>query len=256
MSSIKTPLLPESIIALPDLPPFKWGFTTRLGGVSQPPYKGFNLADHVGDNPDFVNQNRTALASHLAGDGKKLNWFSLRQIHGTKVVRAPFSASPPPEGDILIATAPGCLLAILVADCVPIILADAVAGIYGVAHCGWRGLTAHGILEAVKVFKNFGSKAENIHAAIGPAIGPCCFETGTDVYRQIKNSFPENYSAAFKKNIDLKLLAFYELQACGIPSNSITTLNYCTKCNTSLFFSYRGEKITGRFAGFIACPPS
>lgn len=243
-------------LILPGKGGFYWGFTTREGGTSQPPYETNNLADHVGDNPEAVTANRRLLLQDLAPD-KKLHWFSARQIHGITVheVTAAMPAQPP-EADILVCRKPGFCLGIMVADCVPVIFIDPVNQVYGVAHCGWRGTVAHGVTAAIRALVALGAQTDTLQAAIGPAIGPCCFTTGADVFSTIRQAFPKAPDTLFTPNADLKGLCRWELLQNRIRPENIYFCPLCTCCNPKILYSYRKNNLTGRFAGYVALPNS
>lgn len=245
----------DDFLALPSIGPFQWGFTTRKGGFSQAPYESLNLGLHVGDNPETVLKNRQAVLDKIAPRG--LKWFSANQVHGTTtfLVTAE-NAQIVPDADILVCREPGFCLAVMVADCVPVILADPLAKIYAVAHCGWRGTVAHGAAKAVREMVKHGATPENIHAAVGPAIGPCCFTTGGDVREQMEKAYPTLTKEYFYPNINLQKLCLEDLKNCGLDDSHLTYSPLCTKCNPDLLFSYRHNSTNGRFIGYIAWPNS
>ncbi len=218
-------------------------FSTRLGGVSDEPYESLNLAVLSGDERDAVRENRRRLAAALELDPRSV--VIARQVHGAEVVShegAPDPAAfadPGPElqeADGHVAMRPGPAPLVMVADCLPV----AVAGEGGVAmlHCGWRGLAA-GIIgrgtEAV------GARA----AAIGPGIGPCCYEVGDEVRAAFA---PLGDGIAEGRMLSLRTVARRLLERAGVEDVSESDL--CTRCNPELFYSYRrdGER-TGRQAG-------
>ena len=161
-------------------------FTTRLGGVSTGVFSSLNLGWNRGDTPENVTKNYHILASAIGFDPEKQ--VLTRQTH-SDIVRQVTSADARgfdnrnyPECDGLITNEPAVALTIFTADCTPVLLWDPVTGAVGAAHAGWRG-TALGIAGKTvdAMVSAFGCRAENIHAAIGPNIGPCCFETDKDV---------------------------------------------------------------------------
>ena len=163
------------------------GFTTRLGGVSEGYLSSLNIGMHRGDNPENVAENYRRLGKTIGFSTEKL--VLANQIH-TDIVRVvtkkdclgSLSHRDYPECDALITNVPGIALVVFTADCTPILLHDPVTGAVGAVHAGWRG-TALGIAaKAIDAMVSaFGCKRENICAAIGPNIGPCCFETDGDV---------------------------------------------------------------------------
>lgn len=223
--------------------------TTRVGGVSRAPYDGFNLAQHVGDDPAAVHANRARLRSWLPGEPA---W--LEQVHGTEVLRLgpeehPLLEAAPGRADAATACATGQVLAVMTADCLPVVLADVQAGLLGVAHAGWRGLAA-GVLEnAVAAMAQQGADPSRMLAWVGPAIGPNAFEVGDDVRHAMKynetNCFIARPDRAGKWWCDLPALARLRLRALGLPEVGVSGL--CTVDDTR-FYSYRRDGITGRFA--------
>lgn len=227
-------------------------FTLRTGGVSRSPYESFNLGDHVGDDPEAVRRNRR----QLCRDGKLPReplW--LEQVHGSQVVdadRAPaMGAAPmPPQGDAAVTRQSGPVLAVLVADCLPVLLAALDGSAVAVAHAGWRGLAA-GVLEAtVAALAGHGA----LQAWLGPAISAARFEVGPEV-REAFTARDPAAAAAFTANsrerwqCDLQALARARLAAAGV--GSIWADSGCTYAEPQRFYSYRRDGITGRMAALI-----
>ncbi len=171
--------------------------TARSGGVSPGPYTSLNLSLSVGDDPENVLENRRRLA---AGFGASLADFVFAgQVHGTgvQVVSEADRGSGAfaldnaiPATDALVTSAPGVVLAILTADCVPIVLHDPVAGLLACVHAGWRGTVARVSAAAVAAMQALGSRPANIVAGIGPAIAPARYQVGPDVYQAVTQAFP------------------------------------------------------------------
>jgi YfiH family protein len=210
-----------------DLPGGSALFTTRRGGVSEGPYASLNLGLLTEDDPAHVEANRER-AREQAGAGRLLQG---RQVHGTRVVT---DADYIEEADGQVTTRAGMAAMVLVADCLPVALAGPHA--VGVVHAGWRGL-AGGVLEAGIQAVGDGP----IAAAIGPGIGPCCYEVGDDVRRAFGTD---------GATLDLKAQARARLEAAGIEE--IHDCGLCTSCDTERFFSHRRDRgLTGRQAGLI-----
>jgi len=227
-------------------------FTLRAGGASRAPYDSFNLAAHVGDDPGAVAANRARLHREQTLPAEPL-W--LEQVHGTDVVDADRArAAPPglapPRGDAAVSRQPGAVLAVLVADCLPVLLAARDGSAVAVAHAGWRGLAA-GVLEAA-----VGALARHapLQAWLGPAISPAYFEVGPEV-RSAFTAHDPSASAAFTPNArgrwqcDLRALARARLAALGIAS--IHGDDSCSYRDAARFYSYRRDGATGRMAGLI-----
>jgi YfiH family protein len=230
--------------------------TLRDGGVSAAPYELLNLAVHVGDDAQAVAANRQRLCEELRLSGEP-RW--LTQIHGTKVFDADRAAlsgsSVAPEADAAITRRSGNVLAVLVADCMPILLCRRDGAGVAIAHAGWRGL-ATGVVEAS--VDALGAGGEQLLAWLGPAIGASHFEVGDEV-RAAFLSHDERASAAFTRNArgrwqcDLYQLARQRLQALGV--GAIHGERRCTYRERESFFSYRRDGRTGRFAALIWMDP-
>jgi purine-nucleoside/S-methyl-5'-thioadenosine phosphorylase / adenosine deaminase len=226
------------------LPGARAAFSTRIGGVSESPYESLNVAIRTGDEPDSVRANRGRLAEALGRDPD--NVVMGRQVHGPELRRHDRPQKPrvfadavrsPDEVDAHATASPELTPLVMVADCLPVALAgpDGVA----MAHCGWRGL-AGGIVE--KAVRAVGAES----AAIGPGIGPCCYEVGEEVLKQ----FADLEGVARGWMLDLTLVATRLLERAGV--GSIESSGLCTSCNEELFYSHRrdGER-TGRQAGLV-----
>jgi hypothetical protein len=221
--------------------------TTRLGGLSLPPYDSLNLGLHVDDNVDAVLANRQRL-NELAGLPAEPLW--LEQVHGTRVVDSgDWQAAC--EADAIYSRHPDHVCAIMTADCLPVLFCDKKGNQVAAAHAGWRGLLDGVLHETVKQFH--GERSE-ILAWLGPAIGPQQFEVGSEVF----NAFNQRYSeaeAAFTPVdadhylADIYLLARQQLNQLGIQA--IYGGEHCTLTESDLFFSYRRDGITGRMASLI-----
>jgi YfiH family protein len=226
--------------------------TLRAGGVSIGPYASLNLAAHVDDDPEAVAANRARLGSALRLPREPM-W--LRQVHGIQVFDAEkaavSSASSPPEADAAVTREPGPVLAVMVADCMPVLLCRRDGRAVAVAHAGWRGLAA-GVLEAA--VQALGAEAGQVMAWLGPAIGPAHFEVGDEVRDAFCARTP-NAQAAFARNdrgrwqCDLHALATQRLQTLGVAS--IFGDRLCTYRERERFFSFRRDRVTGRFAALI-----
>lgn len=227
----------------PDLgAPYRVAFSTRLGGVSDGPYASLNLGILTDDEPDRVVENRRRLADTVGVDPHKatMAW----QVHGADVARADGRGiarpgTPLERCDGLWTDEPGRGLMLLTADCLPVALARA-NGTPGLAvlHVGWRGLLA-GIVAAGAQALGAGRLA----AAIGPGIGPCCYEVGDEVAAPFGERFGAGVLAG--RNLDLAEATERTLRAAG--AESVERIQLCTSCEAELFFSHRRDRgITGR----------
>ncbi|MCC6659210.1 MAG: peptidoglycan editing factor PgeF [Rhodocyclaceae bacterium] len=219
--------------------------TTRSGGVSIGPYASLNLADHVGDDPAAVAENRRRLRAHLPSEPL---W--LTQVHGPRVVRAEQAAAGV-EADAAFTRQSGRVCAVLTADCLPVLLCNDVGTVVAVAHAGWRGL-AGGVVEAAVRATN--EPPSRLLAWLGPAIGPQAFEVGAEV-RAAFLAHSAEASAAFaarengKWLADLYRLAGQRLNALGVER--VFGGGFCAFNETERFYSYRRDKATGRMATLI-----
>jgi len=222
--------------------------TTRLGGVSHPPFDSLNLAGHVGDAPVAVANNRARLAGALSLPASP-HWLS--QVHGTEVARLETGSEGLPEADASLTTQPGVVCAVLTADCLPVLFCDRAGSRVAVAHAGWRGLSA-GVLEAT--VSAFQLPADEILAWLGPAIGPRAFEVGEEVRQAfcvVDPAAAEAFIAAGPGHwrADLYQLARQRLARAGVTA--ITGGGRCTFTEVDTFYSFRRDGITGRMASLI-----
>jgi polyphenol oxidase len=274
--------------SLKKLPWLMHGFSTRTGGVSKV-YggKALNLGFTAHDTKSAVETNRNEFISALIPTPKRQKsppLITLRQIHSDlihRITEIP-AANVPVAGDGMITDAPGLILGVLTADCLPVILADPKHRAVGVFHAGWRG-TAKRIVEkgVGEMHRWFGSNPRDLKAAIGPGIRGCCYEVGPEVrsafeaqftygselFRETKdrNEIHEKYPLLFltsrapghselpkKIFLDLAEANRRQLIAVGVPLKNISDLGLCTHCRQDLFFSHRGEKgATGRMMAVV-----
>ncbi len=232
-------------------------FQGRLGGVSLPPYDSLNSSYRTGDDPEAVEKN-LELSSKTFGF-RKTNLLTVNQVHSGRVisVESPGKDYSNIQADAIITKQEWTPIAILTADCVPILLFDRATRAVGAVHAGWKG-TVKGIASATvqAMKKKYGSDPARIMAAIGPAIGPCCYEVSTDVSDAFKDKFGSHSGISNKDrntcSIDLKTANKVELQEAGLKAENIDILKQCTSCNNEIFFSYRKDnKETGRQLSFI-----
>lgn len=213
-------------------------FTARAGGVSVNEFSSLNLALHVGDDENSVNQNRMTL-SNLASVNQLIY---MNQVHGNKVVRVSAETVQTPEADAIFTTDKSIGLVVLTADCLPILI-DA-GGVVGAIHVGRRGLL-NGIIEkAIGVIVAEGGR--EIRATIGPAICGKCYEVDEETYRNIITKYPVGETGF--RHINIREIAIEQLQNMGCI---VKNIQICTKEDED-FFSYRRDKVCGRQAGVIS----
>lgn len=222
--------------------------TTRAGGVSQPPFDGFNLGDHVTDDPQAVAHNRAFLAARL---GCQPVWLS--QVHGVEVVLAdPHRLA---TADACWTDQKGLACAILTADCLPVLFCDRAGRRVAAAHAGWRGL-AGGVLEAT--WTALGVPADEVLVWLGPAIGPQVFEVGPEVREAFLQGHPAAESAFVASSHPGRFMAdLYALARIRLAAQGVTAVyggGFCTH-QEERFYSYRRQPRTGRFASLIWLDP-
>lgn len=235
--------------------------TGRHGGVSREPFRSLNLGLHVGDNRDHVLANRLKVCHALGIDAASI--VVGEQVHGNTVARvgaahrgrgASRSADALPGVDALITDTPGLALFGLFADCVPVFLYDPERRAVGLAHAGWKGTVGQIAGRTVRAMAvAFGSRPEACFAAIGPSIGPCCFEVGEDVaarFQQTDSSVVQRRGN--RHHVDLWEANERQLTEEGLPAAHISLARLCTRCMKDRFFSHRGDGgRTGRMAAVI-----
>lgn len=237
------------------------GFTTRLGGVSTGVLASMNLGIHRGDAPGNVTENYRIIADVMGFDANNL--VLTHQIHSDIVREVTEKDILPlfsdwPDCDALVTNTPGLALAIFTADCTPILLWDPVTGAVGAAHAGWRGTALDIGGKTVKAMVDrFGCDPKDIHAAIGPNIGFCCFETGPEVPEAMVNAYGADAEKWVRPQgnkfyVNLKEINALSLRRRGVISIDIAT--ECTVCQSDRFWSHRvtkGER--GSQAALILC---
>ena len=225
-------------------------FTARTGGRSAAPFDTLNLGGAVGDDPAAVRDNRRRVAAALGVDPARTVW--MRQVHGAEAVfvTGPFTGDPVPGVDAIVTTVRGLALAVLVADCAPVLLADPVAGVVGAAHSGRPG-TAAGVVPAlVARMREHGADPARMAAAIGPAACGGCYEVPAAMRDEVAARVPEAYATttAGTPGLDIRAGIVGQLKAAGLADIRVDPR--CTLESPELF-SYRRDGRTGRFAGFV-----
>ena len=232
----------------------KHAFTTRHRGFSRAPYASLNMALHVGDDQQAVIWNRRQVCAALGLDSSAL--VAAQQVHGEGVAvikdfdrgrGAVDYAETIPAADALITNCPGLPLSLYYADCVPLMILDPLVPAIGLVHAGWKGTALQIGAKTVKMMeREFGSRPEDCLVGIGPSIGPCCYEVGEQVLREIKSSYV-GWRELVKEQpgerwmLDLRLANRISLLESGVLPRNIHESDYCTSCRTDLFFSHRAE---------------
>lgn len=225
-------------------------FSSRRGGVSTGPFATLNLALHVGDSLAAVEENRRRFAEAAGFDPRRV--ATAHQVHGAEVVLASVPGLAEKPADALATSAVRLVLSILVADCVPVYLLDPVTPAVALVHAGWRGTAAGVVTAAVRFMRHaFGSHPQDLLAALGPSIGPCCYEVDEPVMARFAPAFlrPSRPGHAL---LDLWAANRQQLEEAGVPTGHVFTAGICTACRPDLLYSYRvaGPR-TGRMAAAI-----
>jgi YfiH family protein len=263
------------------------GFSTRQGGFSRA-YGGqaLNLGFTETDSRAAVGRNRTAFLKQLGANGRRPWLVTMRQVHSDVIHTIAAPLDEPLVGDGMITNVPGLLVAVLTADCLPVVLVDPKKRAVGVFHAGWRGTVKRIVEKGVGAMQlHFGSRPGDLEAAIGAGVRNCCYTVGEEVrdkfssqfayahklFHEIKESDPvrEKYPMLFLTarapghstlpvNIFLDLVEANRRQLldAGVSAKRIQTVQLCTACNTDVLFSHRAEKgITGRMMGVAGIRP-
>ncbi|MEW6726748.1 MAG: peptidoglycan editing factor PgeF [Bacillota bacterium] len=240
-------------------------FSTRHGGVSKPPYDSLNLGLHVGDEPASVLHNRELFAKALQLNPQMVVCGA--QVHGSEVAEvtgfhagrgSADAADALPGVDALVTAEAGVPLTAFFADCVPLWFYAPRQRVVGLAHAGWRGTAAKIAVKTVRFLcLRWGIEPAEILAAVGPSIGPCCYEVGSEVAGAFRTLSPEwpLFLQKLDRNWRLDLWEANRLLLvgdAGLQARNIEVAGICTACRHDLFFSYRaGGGRTGRMGAVI-----
>jgi YfiH family protein len=223
--------------------------TDRRGGRSRSPYDSFNLGDHVGDRPDDVAANRSRVARELAVAEDRLVWMN--QVHGTGVaiVDGPQDAAVA-GADALVTATPGLVLCVLVADCVPVLLADHETGVVAAVHAGREGVRQGVVPAALSAMASLGARARHVTALLGPAVCGACYEVPGEMQADVARVAPAAAvrTRAGTPGLDLRAGVAEILRRAGIPE--VVQDPRCTVEDPTLF-SHRRDGVTGRQAGLV-----
>jgi YfiH family protein len=236
------------------------GFLGRRGGKSAGAYAGLNLSFRVGDDPAIVKDNFCDVKKAVGVHNLKV--VTMKQVHGDHIADVEeLGIKEIGEADGMVAAKPGIFLGVLTADCAPILFSVPERKLAAVVHAGWRGSLAGIAPKMVRHLKDrYCVAPESIEAALGPTIGPCCYDIGADVADPLVARWEGDAKAAFqsrggKQYLDIRELNHRQLEAAGVPVTQIAVLGGCTSCDPE-FFSYRRDrKETGRQLSFIGWAP-
>jgi len=216
--------------------------TDRFGGVSVGPYAALNLGDHVGDDVAAVTENRRRVATAVGVAPERL--AIVRQVHGADVASVEY-ADPATEADALVVDGPNHAAAILVADCVPLVIASPTTRRLAVIHAGWRGLAA-GVIAAAA--REVGGDPQQWRVGVGPSISAEGYQVGPEVaqhFADIEGAVRDDVGD--RSRVDLRRVALYQLLEVGVAGDHVTLATACTD-GGDVFFSDRAERPCGRFA--------
>ena len=241
-----TPFVRASVLA-----GARHGFSTRHGGVSTGAFASLNLGRQTGDDVAAVAENHRRLAAAAGFDEHRLA-TPARQVHGATVVRAKTPLHAECDCDAVVSGEPGLALGIRTADCVPVLLWHPRSGRAGAVHAGWRGIAASIVPAAVAAMD---VPPAELAAAVGPAIGVCCYEVDDATAGKIAASAPELGAVPSRPGhvrVDLQSAVRGQLLAAGVSAGRVETLGGCTSCDAASWFSHRRDRgTTGRHLSFI-----
>ncbi|MYS88099.1 MULTISPECIES: peptidoglycan editing factor PgeF [Streptomyces] len=228
-----------------------FAFTDRWGGVSAAPYEELNLGGAVGDDPDAVRTNRELAAKSLGVEPDRVVWMN--QVHGADVavVDGPWGSSPEiPSVDAIVTTRRGLALAVLTADCVPVLLADPVAGIAAAAHAGRPGMIAGVVPAALRAMTELGAEPSRIVARTGPTVCGRCYEVPEAMRAEVSAIEPAAYAETSwgTPAVDVSAGVHAQLERLGVRDRAQSPV--CT-LESDDHFSYRRDRTTGRLAGYV-----
>jgi YfiH family protein len=223
--------------------------TTRAGGVSAPPFDTFNLGDHVGDDPAAVAANRTRLATAIGLGAGRLVWMN--QCHGDRVevIEGPREIAVD-NTDAMVTVTPRLALAVVTADCVPVLMADARAGVIAAVHAGRVGAQRGVVVRAVEAMLALGAHAADVSALLGPAVSGRHYEVPAAMADEVEAALPGSRATTAAGTPGLDLRAGIACQLRGLGVTAIDVDPRCTVADTTLF-SHRRDAPTGRLASLV-----
>ncbi len=227
-----------------------FAFTDRWGGVSAAPYEELNLGGAVGDDSEAVLTNRELAAKSLGLGPGEVVWMN--QVHGADVVvvEGPWRDRPVPEVDAIVTVQRGLALAVLTADCVPVLLADPVAGVVGAAHAGRPGMIAGVVPATLRAMTDLGAEPSRIVARTGPAVCGRCYEVPEAMRAEVAAVEPAAYAETSwgTPAVDVAAGVHAQLGRLGVRDREQSPV--CTLQSRD-HFSYRRDRTTGRLAGYV-----
>lgn len=230
-------------------------FLTRKGGVSPSPFVSLNFSAKEGDSWENIQYNERAVGEAFGFSPSSL--VTLNQVHGNKVIVIKKTGEKALSkvdfnGDAIITNQRGFALGILTADCLPILIDDPSKGVIGAVHAGWKGTSLRIVQKTLLAMeKAFEVKPDDVKVALGPSIGPCCYEVDDKVLKPLRKSLTKEMIPVGKRMLNLAQINRRLLLEVGVKEESIELVNICTSCRKDLFFSYRRDGKTGRQLSFI-----
>lgn len=223
--------------------------TTRAGGVSVPPFDTFNLGDHVGDDPAAVAANRKRLAGAIGLGDDRIVWMN--QVHGDRVAVVDGPAESAIENtDGLVTTTPRLALAVVTADCVPVLMADARAGVAAAVHAGRVGAQQGVVVRALEAMLAAGARTEDVSVLLGPAVSGRNYEVPAAMAEEVEAALPGSRTTTFRGTPGLDLRAGIARQLKGLGVTAVDIDPRCTVADP-LLFSHRRDAPTGRLASLV-----
>lgn len=233
-------------------------FSLRNGGVSPPPFDSQNFGPDLGDSDSFIEKNLLGL---MQSASLTCLPHQANQVHKTELLWCRGEGKMHSQQvDILMTNRSNTAVAVRVADCLPVLLADPESGIVAAVHAGWRGTAAGIVRNAVEAMLKHGAQHENLLAALGPCIGSCCFAIGKDTAEALKKSTAGANDCLIQTSeihADLAAINVLQLIETGLKKSHIEVNKACTACQTENFFSFRRDgKQSGRQLAVVAIPSS
>jgi YfiH family protein len=247
--------------AIEDLDLVCHGFSTKEGGVSGAPYKGLNLSLNAGDDKDLVEINRCMFVKALEAGNPDV--YTVRQMHGSRVLRIEDRENPPEEyrqaqADAIVTDQPGVAIGVLTADCAPVLLVDPEKRVIAAVHAGRQGTLMRVVSHVVsRMQKDFGSSPDDLLAAVGPCIETTCYQVGEEIAQEVSlHDFYQNGVLLHENGayfVDLRKMNHLDLLESGVKDEHIYDVSMCTACHPRIFYSHRKNKgkKTGRMMALI-----
>lgn len=229
--------------------PVRKVFTTRAGGVSRAPYHSFNLGDHVGDDPQAVAANRSRLARAVGLPEENIVWMEQLHTNNVRVVTGPVD-HPVEATDALVTTHRGLALAVLTADCVPVLLSDTEAGVVAAVHAGRIGARNGIVPKTISQMVELGANPHHIHALLGAAASGRHYEVPQAMADDVESKLPGSRTVTERGTCGLDVRAGIVRQLLSLGVRAIDADPRCTIEEESMF-SYRRDGVTGRQAGLV-----